>query len=70
MGADKISGKTIIAQSVPSSSRHLIFFLSSVQNERNMIPFTIANRERGVISIHSFHDPARGLTSVGLKLIF
>jgi hypothetical protein len=69
MAADKISGKTIIAQSVLSSSRHLKIFISSVQNERNMITFAIANRER-VISIHSFHDPARGLTSVGLKLVF
>jgi hypothetical protein len=35
-----------------------------------MIPFAISNRERGVIGIHSFHDPARGLTSVALKPIF
>lgn len=35
-----------------------------------MISFAIANRERGVIGILSFHDPARGLTSVGLKRIF
>ncbi len=34
-----------------------------------MIPFAIANHE-GMISIHSFHDPARGLTNVGLKRIF
>jgi hypothetical protein len=32
-----------------------------------MILFAIANVERGVIGIHSFHDPARGLTSVGFE---
>jgi hypothetical protein len=35
-----------------------------------MIPFAITNRERGMMGIHSFHDPAQGLTSVGLNLIF
>ena len=46
------------------------FFLLPSRKKKNMIPFAIANFERGVMGIHSFHDPARGSISVGLKRIF